>query len=341
MDNSVGIPGYQTCFDHAFDMNRIPFYRDGHEMHWECPAPLGRGFMYMVKLRQDLALAIGDCCFTRPLAFSYDISHSPVILGYSLDGTVDTILDTPSGPLPAAPQNRLTYLKQGCCVLSYLPRWKGMTRYTIKARVRGVQVLMTRNLFTSLLACPAYCFPGEMAATLAVCQAFCQNRVMTPQIRGVLDQILDCPLKGRLRQTYYQSKALELVSLSLLGFTEQPFDRLPPTGLSSREMACVSEARDLVARQFHDPPGLQELAKTVGLQHTRLNKCFRKAFGTTIFSYVRDLRLNQAKTLLETGDMNVTQAAFEVGYTSLSHFSKAFKSRFGTHPRALMPRRQG
>ena len=42
------------------------------------------------------------------------------------------------------------------------------------------------------------------------------------------------------------------------------------------------------------------------------------------------------KTLLEQGEHNVSESAFAVGYTNVSHFSEAFQKRFGILPRVLI-----
>jgi len=47
---------------------------------------------------------------------------------------------------------------------------------------------------------------------------------------------------------------------------------------------------------------------------------------------LRQLRLERAAELLRTGQCNVTEAAFEVGYNSLSHFTLAFRETFGCCP---------
>jgi AraC family transcriptional activator of pyochelin receptor len=70
----------------------------------------------------------------------------------------------------------------------------------------------------------------------------------------------------------------------------------------------------------------------VGLSHPKLNYGFREIYGSTIFGYLRELRLNKAKALLDDGTMNVTEVAYEVGYSSLSYFTKAFRDYFGTAP---------
>ena len=52
----------------------------------------------------------------------------------------------------------------------------------------------------------------------------------------------------------------------------------------------------------------------------------------TMQQYLRQVRLERAAELLKTGRCNVTEAALEVGYNSLSHFSSAFHEMFGCCP---------
>ena len=60
----------------------------------------------------------------------------------------------------------------------------------------------------------------------------------------------------------------------------------------------------------------------------------------TIPQYLRKLRMQRAAELLESGKYNVTEAALEVGYSSLSHFSQAFCQTMGCCP-TLYPLRRG
>lgn len=96
---------------------------------------------------------------------------------------------------------------------------------------------------------------------------------------------------------------------------------------------AVVVAADILRDNIETPPRLMELARLVGLSHPRLNRMFRHHFGTTAFGYLRILRLEEARRLLEKSDINVTDAAFSVGYQSLPSFSRAFRDRFGLCPR--------
>jgi AraC-like DNA-binding protein len=93
------------------------------------------------------------------------------------------------------------------------------------------------------------------------------------------------------------------------------------------------QARDILAEEFQEPPSLIQLAHRVGMNDFKLKKGFRKAFGTTAYEYVRGVRMDKARALLESGDLSVGETAVTVGYTCFGHFSAAFKKRFGILPR--------
>nr|WP_253207276.1 helix-turn-helix transcriptional regulator [Verticiella sp. GG226] len=81
-----------------------------------------------------------------------------------------------------------------------------------------------------------------------------------------------------------------------------------------------------------EPWSAATLARAAGVSEKDLRRGIRLATGTTIHSHVRELRLQAGARQLAEG-IPVTQVALDVGYASLSHFSKAFRARFGVMPR--------
>ncbi|MFZ5813350.1 MAG: helix-turn-helix domain-containing protein [Thermodesulfobacteriota bacterium] len=63
-----------------------------------------------------------------------------------------------------------------------------------------------------------------------------------------------------------------------------------------------------------------------------MTRRFRDAFGTTLRGYLRDLRLDTARDLLERQGLSVSETALSVGYESLPSFSRSFHARFGYPP---------
>lgn len=77
---------------------------------------------------------------------------------------------------------------------------------------------------------------------------------------------------------------------------------------------------------------VQELAKLTPYSYSRLNTIFKKYTGTTILSYVNELKLTYAKRLLRTSDKAIIEISNELFYDSVSSFNHNFKNRFGETP---------
>lgn len=107
----------------------------------------------------------------------------------------------------------------------------------------------------------------------------------------------------------------------------------PPDACPAVATTAALAAAAILRGNIETPPRLPDLARQVGLSPPRLNRAFRHRFGATVFAYLRVLRLEEARRLLESSDINITDAAFNVGYQSLPSFSRAFRDRFGVCPR--------
>lgn len=81
-----------------------------------------------------------------------------------------------------------------------------------------------------------------------------------------------------------------------------------------------------------DPPALNELASRVGVSSAELKQIFPKVCGMPPYAYLRKLRMEKAMDLIRHGEMNITEIAYDIGYNSISHFSKVFAGYFGIKP---------
>ena len=145
-------------------------------------------------------------------------------------------------------------------------------------------------------------------------------------------QIMLCPLSGPLRQLYLSGKALELTAAVMDGLagTCAPAEAAP----GARQLRCLQQARDILLQRLHAPPTLPELARLAGTNASTLSLGFRQLFGTSVFAYVRQQRLELAYRMLASGNISVADAAHACGYTD-SHFSKVFRQRYGVSPSGL------
>lgn len=81
--------------------------------------------------------------------------------------------------------------------------------------------------------------------------------------------------------------------------------------------------------------GIAELCEILNISRTQLHRKLKKLTGLSASHYLRSLRLEIAKDLLEKTGLNVSEVAYRVGFSSPSYFSKVFKEEFGYAPKEL------
>lgn len=75
------------------------------------------------------------------------------------------------------------------------------------------------------------------------------------------------------------------------------------------------------------------LAKRVGLNQNTLQEGFKQLYKKSVNQYIKDSRLEKAKELMETTDLNITEITYQIGINSRSYFSKLFKDKYGMCPK--------
>ena len=103
----------------------------------------------------------------------------------------------------------------------------------------------------------------------------------------------------------------------------------------------VSEVCLYIRDHLAEPMTLDVLADHVHMSVSYLSRLFRKETGGTINSYVNQLRICQAKSLLEKSDRQITDIAGMVGFESAKYFSYVFKKAVGQTPQAYRQQRKG
>jgi AraC family transcriptional regulator, transcriptional activator of the genes for pyochelin and ferripyochelin receptors len=159
--------------------------------------------------------------------------------------------------------------------------------------------------------------------------------MITPAMKLVLQQTIDCPYQGLTKHLYLEAKCLESIALKLEQLANSTGNRLT-ISLKPEDIDRIYHARDILIANLDSPPSLLALARQVGLNDCTLKKGFRQIFGTTAFGYLHDLRMEQAKTLLLERQLSVVRVAQMVGYASRSAFSTAFHQRFGVSPSQIV-----
>lgn len=94
-------------------------------------------------------------------------------------------------------------------------------------------------------------------------------------------------------------------------------------------------AKIVLARDFREPVGLDEVARRTGSSVFHLCRTFRRHTGSTLHGYRNQLRLRTALERAADPDGDLTELALDLGYSSHSHFTAAFRKAFGIAPSAF------
>jgi AraC-like DNA-binding protein/mannose-6-phosphate isomerase-like protein (cupin superfamily) len=86
---------------------------------------------------------------------------------------------------------------------------------------------------------------------------------------------------------------------------------------------------------FREPLTLGAVASQAGMSPHYFSAIFHRATGTRFNAYLRDLRLQFARSLLQAGGLPVTEICHASGFATLSHFERAFKQAYGVSPSGL------
>lgn len=160
------------------------------------------------------------------------------------------------------------------------------------------------------------------------------NMNITASMAMIISEMSNCKKQGALKRLFLEGKTLELLMLQVEQFESSGSFRLK-SGIQPQDVDKLHHARYLLEQHIDNPCSLGDLARQVQLNDFKLKKGFKEIFGTTVFGYLRDLRMQQARKMLHDTSKSINDIAGYCGYEYVQHFSTAFKKKFGLSPSKL------
>jgi len=157
-----------------------------------------------------------------------------------------------------------------------------------------------------------------------------QSLTISPHIYAILDNLLHAPYQGALQNFYLEAKVTELLLVQVDAFEKDS----PMTDLkfTVKEIEQIHYAKELMSQNLQNPPTIKVLSKVVGLNTKKLTLGFKSIFGNTIFGFVKESRMCEAKRLLLDEKRYINEVSELIGYRNPQHFTVAFKKYYGILP---------
>lgn len=125
---------------------------------------------------------------------------------------------------------------------------------------------------------------------------------------------------------------LKLLLLSILRDAGGVKKRLQTPAALNNENAIVSRALQYIADHVYERLPVEAVAKGIGVSASHLTALFHRQMGISPGEYIRRVKLEESKGLIREGKMNFSQIAAALHYSTIHHFSRQFKEKFGVSP---------
>ncbi|MDZ8108505.1 MAG: AraC family transcriptional regulator [Nostoc sp. DedQUE12a] len=322
MANIISSSDYEQLWQQSNQNIQYPEPSDSSDIINLCPKEFGKGYERWIQLR-GISLLIIDEEFHEDLivqAPNQEIYIEQLEFGFQISGSWR---DTYAG--------KNFFQSRGFCDEKTI---------SIPGKQRNLKVdihLESSDILNSFISSRCELFSPEIKSLIENSDQYCYQIGMTnAAMQLALEQILNCPFQGLTKYIYLEAKCLELVALKLEQLMQNEKSAATPILLKPNDIDRIHDAREVLINNLENPPSLLELARQVGLNDHKLKLGFRQVFGTTVFGYLHQRRMEQARQLLLEGRMNVKEVARAVGYGNQSCFAAAFRKRFGVNPKSYL-----
>lgn len=299
----------KTCFDWVFE------YSD----------EIYKKFWQENRIRPGVKLRIADFTTDHDIDVNFELKRPPLVFWNVLSGNYTRCIGSRHS------KKEFTHSEPGTSGMSFLPHTSGIVHYPKNQRICMIGIQIAPHTLCTILNQRVKGIPHELRRVIngEERKSFYTCETIKPMTGIVLQQMLNCPYEGDIRRIYLEGKVMELIAMKLSA--DDKGDSLEFSKSPDEEK--IRQAKNILIKDLENTPSLRDLAKCVGLTHTRLSRGFRNIYCMSVFSYLRVYRLNYARMLLQDKDMNITEVAYASGFSSPSHFAKDFFRCYGVQPR--------
>ena len=167
-----------------------------------------------------------------------------------------------------------------------------------------------------------------------------RDSAVGPQLRGHIQRLFTEIVADRIGSAFAIRQYAQLLLLDVLrGFMSDA--DMPAGWLKALTDESLRPALALIHEQPAQAWNLEDLARAAAMSRSTFAERFRRVAGTPPLAYLIDWRMLLARRELRAGDVPVGRLAFDLGYSSESAFSSAFKRHVGESPLAYRKRLRG
>lgn len=150
------------------------------------------------------------------------------------------------------------------------------------------------------------------------------------EMLGELSLLIHSKSNMKNRKQYLYGKSLTILANTLDVLYEEERE-YPPSAFHPEDTNTILQVAEHITEHIEQHVTIEELSQKFNINRDKLQNLFKTIFGKTIADYARLVRMNKALSELKLGK-TVSEVGYQMGYSNLSHFSKAFRKVHGFNP---------
>tara|TARA_Y100000739_G_C20609716_1_gene467812 strand:+ start:2765 stop:3649 length:885 start_codon:yes stop_codon:yes gene_type:complete len=262
--------------------------------------------------------------FEEDLVFDYEIDKKHIQFHFCMKGSSKFYFNNGNYSFPVEYDNS---------ILLYNPTQELPINAFLSSNSVVVSILISIKKFHSLFSKQA-----DQISFLNqenIDNKFYKEKKLGPMLSVVLNQMVQQSLHESIYKLYLKAKVFELMSLYFNKNNDMDVDQCPFL-VDDKNIKKIRLAKDIIISRMTEPPTLIALAQEVEISLKKLKEGFKQVYGSSVFVFLLDYKMQVSKRLLSSGNYNVNEVALKVGYSTATHFINAFKKKFGTTPKKYL-----
>ena len=157
---------------------------------------------------------------------------------------------------------------------------------------------------------------------------------LSPNELIVINQIYNRQVNDPMDIVYFKTKIVEFFTYYFS--QKNKIDQNTIHEIDEKTIEKIKKAKQILIENINEPPSIDQLADKVYLPVNVLKKSFKEYYGTPVYQYILNYKLELARHLLLSKKYSVKEISYQMGYSAPTHFIVAFKKKFGTTPKKLI-----
>ena len=159
------------------------------------------------------------------------------------------------------------------------------------------------------------------------------KKLLFEEEKKLLQEIFETSVADEFGKLVLHNRILLLIEKTLNRFLMSELPASKAKRLKEKDMDGLKEVEFILSeKELEKFPSVQELSRIAFMSSSKLKKRFKEVYGMKLYEFYNYNRLSKAKQSIESGENSIKEAAYRIGFSNLSNFSKAFKKEFGILP---------